>query len=69
MDKYIKCYVLYCTDDKTFLSPMGFWNEDVLQAVRYKDLNRVKEAKTHYDNSIKIMEVSMGINGTILSQE
>lgn len=48
---------------------MGFWNEDVLQTVRYKDLNRVKEAKTHYDNSIKIMEISISINGIILSQE
>jgi hypothetical protein len=69
MNKYIECYVLYCTEDKTFLSPMGFWNEDILQAVRYKDLNRVKEAKSHYDNSIKIMEVSISINGIILSQE
>ena len=48
---------------------MGFWNEDVLQTVRYKDLNRVKEAKTHYDNSNRIMEISISINGIILSQE
>lgn len=69
MDKYIECYVLYCTEDKTYLSPMGFWNDNVLQAVKYKDINRAKEVKFHYDKTIKIMELSIGINGVILSQE
>lgn len=69
MNKYIECYVLYCTEDKTYLSPMGFWNDDVLQAVRYTNINRIKEAKSHYDETIKIMKISIGIDGTILSQE
>lgn len=69
MNKQIKCYVLYCTEDKTFFTSMGFWNEDELQAVRYMDINRAKEAKSHYDGTIKIMELSITTHGVILSQE
>ncbi|WP_125461020.1 hypothetical protein [Clostridium taeniosporum] len=67
MDKYIKCYVLYCIEDKTYLSSMSFWNDNVLQAVKYKDINRAKEAQSHYDKTVKIMELSITINGVILS--
>lgn len=65
MDKYIDCYVIYCTEDKTYLSHTGFWNEDIMKAIRYKDINRAKEAKTHYDKTVKIMKVSITINGVI----
>lgn len=69
MNKYIECYVLYCTEDKTYLSSMSFWNDDIMQAVKYKDINRAKEAKSHYDKTVKIMKISLAINGVILSQE
>lgn len=67
MRKYINCYVLYCTEDKTYLSSMNFWNEDVLQAIKYKDINRAKEAKSRYDKTIKIMQLSIVINGLVLN--
>ena len=69
MNKYIECYVIYCTEDKTYLSPMNFWCDNVLQAVRYKDINRAKEVKSHYDETVKIMRVSIIINGIILNKE
>lgn len=69
MEKSIKCYVLYCTEDKTFLSSMSFWTDDVLQAVKYKDIKRAIEAQSHYDNTIKIMELSITIHGIILNHK
>lgn len=69
MDRYIECYVIYCTEDKTYLSHTSFWSDDIMQAIRYKDINRAKEAKTHYDKTVKIMKLSIAINGVILSQE
>lgn len=69
MDRYIECYVIYCTDDKTYLSYTNFWSDDIMHAIKYKNINRAKEAKSHYDKTVKIMKLSIAINGVILSQE
>ena len=66
MDNYIECYVLYCTEDKTYLSDMSFWDEDVIKATKYKDLKRAREVKTHYDDTVKIMKISIAVHGTIV---
>lgn len=69
MNKSLKFYVLYCTDDRTYLSYESFWDNDVLKARKYKTIIDAKAALIHFDETIKIMEVSLNVSGIILSQQ
>lgn len=68
MKTNMEFYVLYCNEDKTYLSyNTNFWVNDVLKAIKYSDINKAKEVKSHYDKTIQISKVSIDINENILT--
>lgn len=62
-------YVLYCTEDKTYSSSSsGIWTKDILKATKYKDIDRIREVISNYNETIKIMKISMTVQGVIFTQ-
>lgn len=66
MNKHAEYYVLYCTKDKTYLGLNNIWINNVIQAVKYQDLSLAQYNQSKYDESIKIMQITIKVEGKIV---
>lgn len=66
MKNYIEFYVLYDIEDKTYLSNTNIWQDNLLEAIKYNDINRIKEIKSYYDEAVQISKITIEVKEDVL---
>ena len=58
-EKISEYYVLYCYNDRTYLSSFNYWTEEISKAIRFKTKECAEKSKEKYSDGVKIVKVKV----------